>query len=66
MASRGGMHHVLFGIPKYENHCVKLTALINRLQQIMVNDNRGSEDLVGAEIVKDNYRKLYRTSHQQR
>lgn len=58
------MHHVPLDIPKHKTHSVKLMAVVNRLQQIMLNENLSPEELVGcAEIVKDNYSKLYSISH---
>ncbi|EDK4010348.1 hypothetical protein ACLETV_17595 [Citrobacter braakii] len=59
------MHHVPFDIPKHKTHSVKLMAVVNRLQQIMLNENLSPDELVGcAEIVKDNYNRFCSINNQ--
>lgn len=43
---------------------LKLMAIVHRLQQLMVNENLTPAELVGcAEIVRDNYGRLYDISN---
>ncbi|WP_374100092.1 hypothetical protein [Escherichia coli] len=50
------MHRILGEIPQHNSKSAKLMAIVQRLQQIMVNENLTPDELVGcAEIVRDNY-----------
>ena len=50
------MHRIPGEIPQHNTKNIKLMAIVNRLQQIMVNENLTPDELVGcAEIVRDNY-----------
>ncbi|EIW9480305.1 hypothetical protein FYL58_23570 [Klebsiella aerogenes] len=54
------MHVIRGDIPQHKTKSVKLMAIVHRLQQIMVNENLTPAELVGcAEIVRDNYGRLY-------
>lgn len=50
------MHRIPGEIPHHKTKNIKLMAIVQRLQQIMVNENLTPDELVGcAEIVRDNY-----------
>ncbi|MBG0626483.1 hypothetical protein I4P27_18845 [Enterobacter roggenkampii] len=58
------MHVVRGEIPQHQTKSIKLMAIVHRLQQIMVNENLTPAELVGcAEIVRDNYDRLYDISN---
>ncbi|EDW3362244.1 hypothetical protein GUO34_004838 [Salmonella enterica] len=58
------MHVIRGEIPQYQTKNIKLMAIVHRLQQIMVNENLTPAELVGcAEIVRDNYGRLYDISN---
>lgn len=59
------MHKLHREIPQYKNKNIKLMAVVHRLQRLMINENLTPEELVGcAEIVRDNYGRLYDISNQ--
>lgn len=59
------MHKLHREIPRHKTDNVKLMAIVNRLQQIMINENLTPDELVGcAGIVRDNYRKYNDISNQ--
>ncbi|MCY1698359.1 hypothetical protein OVA10_09885 [Lelliottia sp. SL45] len=46
--------------PRHSSRSLKMMAIVQRLQQIMVNENLTPAELVGcAEIVRDNYGRMY-------
>ncbi|HHH7921413.1 TPA: hypothetical protein ACP2QJ_004432 [Escherichia coli] len=50
------MHRIPGEIPHHKTKNIKLMAIVQRLQRIMVNENLTPDELVGgAEIVRDNY-----------
>ncbi|EFE7292899.1 hypothetical protein [Escherichia coli] len=50
------MHRIPGEIPQHNSKSAKLMAIVQRLQQIMANENLTPDELVGcAEIVRDNY-----------
>ncbi|WP_112794544.1 hypothetical protein [Escherichia coli] len=50
------MHRIPGEIPRHKTKNIKLMAIVQRLQRIMVNENLTPDELVGyAEIVRDNY-----------
>lgn len=54
------MHRLPSEIPQHQTRNIKLMAIVHRLQRIMVNENLSPAELVGcAEIVRDNYGRLY-------
>ncbi|EKQ1727363.1 hypothetical protein P4X70_003577 [Salmonella enterica] len=58
------MHVIRGEIPQHQTRNIKLMAIVHRLQQIMVNENLTPAELVGcAEIVRDNYGRLYDISN---
>ncbi|ECD3194708.1 hypothetical protein EZV83_12595 [Salmonella enterica subsp. enterica serovar Typhimurium] len=58
------MHVIRGEIPQHQTKNIKLMAIVHRLQQIMVNENLTPAELVGcAEIVRDNYCRLYDISN---
>lgn len=58
------MHVIRGEIPQHQTKKIKLMAIVHRLQQIMVNENLIPAELVGcAEIVRDNYGRLYDISN---
>lgn len=58
------MHKLHREIPQHKNNNIKLMGIVHRLQQIMVNENLTPAELVGcAEIVRDNYGRLYDISN---
>lgn len=58
------MHAIRGEIPQHQTKNIKLMAIVHRLQQIMVNENLTPAELVGcAEIVRDNYGRLYAISN---
>ncbi|MCZ5437248.1 hypothetical protein O5476_06790 [Escherichia coli] len=58
------MHRLPGEIPQHKTKSIKLMAIVHRLQQIMVNENLTPAELVGcAEIVRDNYGRLYDISN---
>ncbi|MGV5965601.1 hypothetical protein ACVN3W_17600 [Escherichia coli] len=58
------MHRIPGEIPQHKTKNIKLMAIVQRLQQIMVNENLTPDELVGcAEIVRDNYGRLYDISN---
>lgn len=53
------MHRIPGEIPHHKTKNIKLMAIVQRLQRIMVNENLTPDELVGcAEIVRDNYRRF--------
>ncbi|EEU9396319.1 hypothetical protein [Escherichia coli] len=49
------MHRIPGEIPHHKTKNIKLMAIVQRLQRIMVNENLTPDELVGcAEIVRDN------------
>lgn len=59
------MHKLHREIPQHKNKNIKLMAVVHRLQRLMINENLTPEELVGcAEIVRDNYGRLYDISNQ--
>ena len=53
------MHRIPGEIPHHKTKNIKLMAIVQRLQRIMVNENLTPDELVGcAEIVRDNYGQL--------
>ncbi|EAQ3439757.1 hypothetical protein I5643_004055 [Salmonella enterica] len=58
------MHVIRGEILQHQTKNIKLMAIVHRLQQIMVNENLTPAELVGcAEIVRDNYGRLYDISN---
>lgn len=54
------MHKLHREIPQHKKNNIKLMGIVHRLQQIMVNEHLTPAELVGcAEIVRDNYGRLY-------
>ncbi|EPK5091194.1 hypothetical protein [Escherichia coli] len=50
------MHRIPGEIPQHKTKNIKLMAIVQRLQRIMVNENLTPDELVGCvEIVRDNY-----------
>ena len=46
--------------PRYTNRQVKMAGIIQRLQQIMINENLSGDELVScAEVVRDNHQRIY-------
>ncbi|PXY63962.1 hypothetical protein DMY04_13925 [Enterobacter hormaechei subsp. steigerwaltii] len=59
------MHKLHREIPRHKTDNVKLMAIVNRLQQIMINENLTPDELVGcAGIVRDNHLKYNDISSQ--
>lgn len=59
------MHRIPGEIPHHKTKNIKLMAIVQRLQRIMVNENLTPDELVGcAEIVRDNYRRFNDISRQ--
>ncbi|EBZ7346621.1 hypothetical protein EF396_05730 [Salmonella enterica subsp. enterica serovar Muenster] len=53
------MHRIPCEIPHHKTKNIKLMAVVQRLQRIMVNENLTPDELVVcAEIVRDNYGRL--------
>lgn len=59
------MHRIPGEIPHHKTKNIKLMAIVQRLQRIMVNENLTPDELVGcAEIVRDNCRRFNDISRQ--
>ncbi|HGC2259807.1 TPA: hypothetical protein ACIYIX_002448 [Escherichia coli] len=56
------MHRIPGEIPHHKTKNIKLMAIVQRLQRIMVNENLTPDELVVcAEIVRDNYGRFNHT-----